>query len=263
MKIKSMTADRKNLSNALGKHLGIKPDYLGAPTFKYQVGDYTVMKDGSLEVDDDKADITLLRTLHTEGLIDNSWDEEREVIEVKLPYDGHTGSSLTNLTFMVASRSKLINRSIRCLEAFTINERFIEALMEAAPETVEDFMAVVEKVDANSTNTGLEFLPDGISFSGFPAVEDAEVIRAYMDLASLMNQMSIKQKRVQATAIETDNEKYAFRTWLMRLGMMGEKYKNTRKHLLANLPGNCAFRTEAQAEAFKESHRVKKEEVNE
>lgn len=259
MNIKCIAADRKQLINAIGKHLGIKPDYLGAPTFKYQVGDYIVMKDGSVEVEDDKADVSLLRTLYIEGLLDNSWDKDREVIEVKLPYDGHTGNSLMNLTFVVAGRSKLINKSIRCLEAFTINERFIDALLEATPETVEDFMAVVEAIDANSTNTGLEFAADGIAFTGFPLTEDADAIKAYMDLASLMNRHSMERKRVNLMLAETDNEKYAFRTWLIRLGMMGKEYKETRKHLLANLSGNCAFRTEEQAEAFRESHRVKSE----
>ena len=263
MKIQSITADRKQLVNALEMYLGIKPMYKGAPTFHYQVGDYTVMKDGSIEVEDDKADITLLRTLSTEGLLDNSWDEDREVIEIKLPYDGHTGNSLVNLTFMVASRSKLINKSIRCLDGFCINERFIEALLETAPATTEDFMKVVEEIDANSTNAGLEFTSDGIVFAGFPATEEPELIKAFMDLATLMNRMSLEQKRVQVASIETDNEKYAFRTWLLRLGMKGEAYKTTRKCLLENLAGNCAFRTEEQAEAFRENHRVKKAEVTE
>lgn len=255
MNIKCIAADRKQLINALGKHLGMKPNYLGAPTFKYQVGDYIVLKDGSVEVEDDKADVTLLRTLHTEGLLDNSWDEDREVIEVKLPYDGHTGNSLMNLTFMVASRSKFINKSIRCLEAFTINDRFIEALLEAEPETIEDFMTVVEATDANCVNTGLEFTPEGIAFVGFPLTEKADEIKAYMDLASLMNKHSMERKRINITLSETDNEKYAFRSWLNRIGMIGKEYKETRRHLLDNLPGNSAFRTEEQAEAFREKYR--------
>lgn len=261
MKIQSITADRKQLVNAIEKYLGVKPIYKGAPTFHYQVGDYTIGKDGSIEVEEALADYTMLRTLCTEGLIDNSWDEDREVIEIKLPYEGHTGNTLVNLTFMVASRSVLINKSIRCQGGFSIDERFIEILMEKEPATLEEFMQVVEEVDANSTNAGLEFAADGIVFAGFPATEDAELIKAFMDLAALMNKMSLEQRRVQLGSIEPENEKYAFRTWLLRLGMKGEAYKSTRKHLLANLAGNCAFRTEEQAETFRENHRVKKTEV--
>ena len=46
----------------------------------------------------------------------------------------------------------------------------------------------------------------------------------------------------QQSPINTDNEKYAFRTWLIRLGMTGNEYKSTRKLLLQNLSGNGAFR---------------------
>ena len=260
MKIICTAEDRKVLIKALGEKLGIKPEYQGAPTFKYKVGAYTIMKDGSIEVDDAEADITLLRTLHTEGLVDDSWDEDRTVIEVKLPFNGHNGATLTNLTFMVASKAKLINKSIRCLGAFEINERFIEALIETAPGTVEEFLQVVEKADANYYNKGLSFDAEGISFVGFPESEDPDLVKAYMELASLINQQAKLQKRVKIEAPETDNEKYAFRVWLIRLGMTGDKYKRTRKLLLDNLPGNSAFRTEDQAEAFREKHRKQVEE---
>lgn len=259
MKIFSTVADRKQLVNTFGERLGIKPEYKGAPTFKYQIGPYTILKDGSIEVEDAEADLTLLRTLHTEGLVDDSWDEDRTVIEVTLPLAGHTGQTLTNLTFMMASKATLINKSIRCMGAFQINERFIEALVEKAPATTEEFMQLAEGVNANDINSGLEFTPEGISFIGFPTSENPDVVKAYMDLASLMNKQAISQKRVKFEAPVTDNEKYAFRVWLIRLGMNGADYKATRKILLDNLSGNCAFRTEDQAEAFREKHR--KQEV--
>ena len=116
-------------------------------------------------------------------------------------------------------------------------------------------MTVVEAVDANSINTGLEFTPEGIAFTGFPLTEKANEIKAYMDLASRMNKHSMERKRINITLSETDNEKYAFRAWLNRIGMIGKEYKETRRHLLDNLPGNSAFRTEEQAEAFREKYR--------
>ena len=84
-----------------------------------------------------------------------------------------------------------------------------------------------------------------------------------MDLASLANKMALAQKRVQLNTSDDENEKYAFRGWLLRLGMKGDEYKNTRKILLENLDGNAAFRTADQAEAFREKHRVVKPEVTE
>lgn len=260
MKILCTAADRKTLIKALGEKLGMKPEYQGAPTFMYKVGAYTIMKDGSIEVTEEEADIQLLRTLHTEGLIDNSWDEDRTVMEITLPLTGHTGQTLTNLTFMMASKAELINKSIRCMGAFCIDDRFVELLMERKPETVDDFLQLVEQTNANEVNSGLEFSPDGVHFIGFPECEEPEFVRAYMHLASLMNRQAIMQKRVRIEAPSMDNEKYIFRVWLIRIGMQGEEFKTTRKILMENLSGNAAFKTEEQAEAFREKHR--KQEVN-
>ncbi len=54
--------------------------------------------------------------------------------------------------------------------------------------------------------------------------------------------MARRQKRVVATLLETDNDKYAFRCFLLRLGFISDEYKIARKVLLKNLSGNSAFR---------------------
>lgn len=255
MYIVSKVENRKELVKALEKKLGIKPEYKGAPTFAYLIGDYTILKDGNIDVSDSKADIKLLRELHIEGLVDNSWDEDRTVIEITLPLTGHTGKTLTNLVFMVASRAKLINKSIRCMDAFKISDCFIESLDKRKPETLEEFFQIVENTNANKINKGLEILRDKIKFKGFPFNENQDEVKAYMELATLINKQSLKQNRVKHEMINVDNEKYAFRVWLIRIGMKGKEYKNIRKILLENLPGNSAFKTEEQAEAFKIKHR--------
>ncbi len=71
---------------------------------------------------------------------------------------------------------------------------------------------------------------------------NSEKIAAFQDLAAFINQNSKKQKRATFKRAQEDNPKYAFRTWLIRLGMNGPEYKTTRKVLLANLEGSGAFR---------------------
>ena len=61
--------------------------------------------------------------------------------------------------------------------------------------------------------------------------------------------MAKRQKRVTARAGAVTNEKYAFRCFLLRLGLIGAKYKTTRKILLRNLSGNSAFKAGQKAEA--------------
>ena len=54
--------------------------------------------------------------------------------------------------------------------------------------------------------------------------------------------MAKKQTRITATEKQVDNEKYAFRCFLLRLGFIGDEYKQTRKILLKNLEGSSAFK---------------------
>jgi len=258
MIIHSMMADRKLLVKELERRLGIHSEYKGAPVFVYKVGDYTVRRDGHIEVEDEKVDIDLLRSLHKDDFIDGSWDKDRECIVITLPYDGHTGATLTNLTYMVAGKSKLINKSICCKGAFSVSERFLAALGENEPKTAEEFLQLVYATDANHENSGLAFEEHGIVFAGFSADENINRIQAYMDLATLMNRMSKEQTRVRLTTTEPDNEKYAFRVWLMRLGMQGDGYKTTRKYLLEHLNGNAAFRTKEQEETFRLNQKAKR-----
>ena len=60
--------------------------------------------------------------------------------------------------------------------------------------------------------------------------------------------MSVTQKRVNAAEKEVDNEKYAFRCFLLRLGFIGSEYKTQRKILLRNLTGSSACKSGSQKE---------------
>jgi hypothetical protein len=55
--------------------------------------------------------------------------------------------------------------------------------------------------------------------------------------------MSLKQKRISSIEKPTENEKYAFRCFLLRLGFIGDDYKKSRKILLKNLSGSSAFKS--------------------
>ncbi len=52
-------------------------------------------------------------------------------------------------------------------------------------------------------------------------------------------------KHASSKPVETDNEKYAFRTWLLRMGFIGLDFMAARKILLKNLSGSSAFRNGA------------------
>ena len=67
-------------------------------------------------------------------------------------------------------------------------------------------------------------------------------LKAYMHFITAICEMSTNQKRINATEKEIDNEKYAFRCFLLRLGFIGDEYKAERKILLRNLSGSSAFK---------------------
>ena len=82
---------------------------------------------------------------------------------------------------------------------------------------------------------GLKITTEKVTFTGFPTAPDHEHLTAFAQLAVLMNQQAISQKRIQAKDVNDENEKYALRTWLLRLGMNGPDFKETRKILMENL----------------------------
>ena len=98
-----------------------------------------------------------------------------------------------------------------------------------------------------------------MSFTGFPLTDDPEKNTAFQQIACLMNKHALEQKRIQAKAVNGDNEKYAFRIWLLRLGMNGDEYKASRKILMENLSGHSAFRTQDEETRWKVRQKEKRE----
>ena len=104
---------------------------------------------------------------------------------------------------------------------------------------------------------GIEELPisieeDIIAFPWFHEMPTADECAAYTAFIAALCKMSIKQKRINATEKPTDNEKYAFRCFLLRLGFIGEEHKATRKILLKKLTGSSAFRNGSPAKEVHE-----------
>ena len=263
MKILFLGQERKEFIKILAGKLDVESKYLGVPSCAYQVGPYIVNRDGTIEVEDSEADIELLRELNTQGLIDNAWDEEREVIDVSIPVLEHDGTSLTNLLKMIYSRSEIISKAVGSSGAFAIDEELLIKIAKEEPETRERFLELWLEGNGNACCKGFTIDDDQIHFSGFPMTADADTVKAYKDLASLICRMAIRQKRVKFGKADTTNEKYSFRVWLIRMGMKGDEYSESRRILLSRLSGNGAFRTKEQEEIAKEKLRAARRQERE
>ena len=92
-------------------------------------------------------------------------------------------------------------------------------------------------------STEIEITDEKINFTWFPYTVDGDDIAAYTQFISRLCDTARDTKRVPSKPTETDNDKYAFRCFLLRLGFIGKEYKTARKILLRNLTGNSAFRS--------------------
>ena len=209
---------RKKMVEIVGRTLGVQLIYCGAPTFAYKVGAFEITRDGCICFGDeaDEAEVERVRTaLREAGFVaeeDESEmptaevDSEEDSLAISLPRRFFTETALKNLDALLASKGKLIQK------AFNI---------EKATYTLTE---------------------ETIKFAWFHGKIAEDTVRAYTDFISKLCEMAQKQKRAVAKEKAVENEKYAFRCFLLRLGMIGDDYKTSRRILLQNLTGNSAFK---------------------
>lgn len=204
-------AERKELVKAISRITGIKAEYQGMPTTNFVIGDFTVTAEGAL-VYDDKIDagelLNELAEAGFEGTADKSEGKELKVPEPNI------------LTIeMPADR---------------VNTENLQKLLDAKGALIRKALGI--------DSLAFEIHEDRVSFPWFvdPTPDHA---LAYTQFIAAICKMSTEQKRITARVREVDNEKYAFRCFLLRLGFIGEEFKQSRKILLSNLDGSSAFKT--------------------
>ena len=88
-----------------------------------------------------------------------------------------------------------------------------------------------------------------ICFAWIAEGTNPDEVTAITQFVTALCDMAKKQKRINTTEADVENEKYAFRCFLLRLGFIGSEYKATRKVLLKRLEGSSAFRTQKEGVA--------------
>ena len=120
-----------------------------------------------------------------------------------------------------------------------------ESLTDMALENLQKIIAnkqTLFQCAFQTDSTEIEITEEKINFTWFPYTVDGDDIAAYTQFISRLCDMARDAKRVSSKPTKTDNDKYAFRCFLLRLGFIGKEYKTARKILLRNLTGNSAFR---------------------
>ena len=81
-----------------------------------------------------------------------------------------------------------------------------------------------------------------MEFRCFNSTLHAGRAAAYVNLCLAMSAQAINQRSAVMQKTHSDNELFTFRVWLVRLGLNGSEFKDTRDHLLGNLDGDRAWR---------------------
>ena len=229
-------AERKALVKAISEITGAEAVYKFMPTCAYEIDYFTVTKDGALEFDDraDSEEIeNLLEQLAQRGfegtapeMPDTAAENEAEEVSAETetsehkPTQGETCESI-DLTITLPLESVAVGN--------------LTKLLDAKGSLIKKALGVDE--------LGFEINEESktICFPWFGEVSIDEAM-AYTHFVTAFCKMTKDAKRVTAKEKEVDNEKYAFRCFLLRLGFIGTEYKAERKILLRNLSGSSAFK---------------------
>ena len=208
--------ERKKLVKLISEITEVPSKYLGVPSCAYQVGPYHIGKDGELTFDTklDQDEIkSLMEELHEAGFeaeVDEPAPAEMEPEEtgliIQIPKDSLSDEDLEKLAKLLEAKGSLIKKALN-----------VDALPIEADE-------------------------ERISFPWFSKLPNPDEIKAYSEFITKLCEMAKTQKRITVKEKEVDNEKYAFRCFLLRLGFIGEEFKTHRKILLQNLSGSSAFK---------------------
>lgn len=235
MKVTYNLKDRKPFVKALEEITGVKAVYKKTPTYAYEVGYFTITRDGNLTFNDmaDSEEVErILKALAAQGFqYENmEYDQPQPDIDCEEPdedcppaYDNPEETGLTvslplnkvaagNLTNLLNAKATLIKKALG---------------IQATPIIITE---------------------DAISFPWFSTLPEPDEINAYTHFIAALCKMSKDQKRISATEKPVDNEKYTFRCFLLRLGFIGNEFKTERKILLRNLTGSSAFKSGAKKE---------------
>lgn len=212
--------ERKTLVAAISHELNAPTNYLGAPTFAYEVGGYHIDKTGTVTGEDNRELVANLCGLHSFKAVTEEYDElatgpesctyQAELsdrLTIEIPLDGFTPEKLDNLSKLVNAKAPLLKASI------------------------------------GTDDLPIKQTADTLQFPWFKGTIDAEHTEAYATLISLLCKTAIEKKRITAREKDIDgNPKYAMRCFLLSLGFIGDEYKAARKILLSRLEGNSSWK---------------------
>ena len=199
----------------------------------------------------------IVRTLRKAGAFTN----DSCGIHIHLDGKGHTVRSLRNFISIIYARNDLFYRALgvnseRARYCQSLDERLVNAIRLRNPKTMKELENIWYNGSSESSrrrhynDTRYHFLNlhsffhgnKTVELRGFNSTLHAGVIRAYIVFALALDNQARVQKAASTKKPQTENEKFAMRTYLNRIGLIGDEFKACRNHLTKNLSGSSAWR---------------------
>ena len=180
---------RPKLAQEIGNILGTVPHYERVPSCTYDIAGYRLDKEGVLHIPEGAEETTkdLIRQLRERGFQDDAEVTEevpvqQDKLTIAISKESLTDTALENLQKIIANKQMLFQRTFR------------------------------------TDSTEVEITEEKINFIWFPYTMDSDEIAAYTQFISRLCDMARDAKRVSSKPTETDNDKYAFRCFLLSRG---------------------------------------------
>jgi hypothetical protein len=183
-------------------------------------------------------------------------------VHVHIGRGQHTPKTLRNLVNLVNAKEDLLTQALgisperRARWCQAVDPDFLARLNRRKPTTDAAFAELwyntpewrwhaSQHYDTSRyhlLNLHSVFQKGTIEFRAFNASLHAGEIKSFIQLAMAISHQALKSSAASARRPQTDNPKYTFRCWLLRLGFIGDEFKTAREHLTKRLPGNAAWR---------------------
>ena len=275
--------NRKEMVKAICELTGMNATYLFTPTYAYQVGPITISRDSTIDCEDEAMLSTIKPMLIERGWLEAEAQSEMPVeiespvdskdmpetvetisveqMDITTPIPGWTVAQMSNLLRMLCSKQALINRMLGC-DMLSIEESFVHAISENPSESTANLEARVQEAIEAGSICGFRFSDGQVTLSTPFAQDEPTRWTAYADLLKGMLRIAETATRISVKQLDDpENEKYHANSWLMRMGLRGSQYKETRRILMGHLTGFAAFRSVADMQAHKERVARKRREV--
>jgi hypothetical protein len=181
-------------------------------------------------------------------------------IHIHLDGSNHTPRSIRNFVNIIASKNDLFYKALqiapeRMRYCKKMDAYLVEKLNRVKPSSFSQIESIWYEGYSESRfqhyhDSRYHFLNLHSFFTGNHTVElrgfnselHAGKIRAYIILALALNHQALTQKSASSRKVQSENEKFAMRVFLNRIGFIGDEFKNCREHLYQHLDGNAAWR---------------------